>query len=470
MPSEIEPFFRALREREFGRLDAAGQAYLDYTGSGLHAEGHVRHHAALLEAGVFGNPHSESPASRASTAAMDMVRTQVLRWFDADPAEYEVVFTPNATGALRLVGEAFPFAPGSRLLLSADNHNSVNGIRELAARRGAEVRYVPLDDELRMRDPISLLADGDASRPRLFAFPAQSNFSGVRHPLSLVSTARELGWRVLVDAASYVSTAALSLRDVPADFVAISFYKMFGYPTGLGALIARRDALARLERPWFAGGTVDFVATHAPRHLLKPGAEAFEDGTPNFLSISAVPCGLELLERVGMPRLGYHVASLTRTLLGELAELRHGDGTPLARIHGPVDGRERGGTVALNVLDAKGRVIDYRIVEARAREAGISLRGGCFCNPGAAEHAFGFAAEDAERAWDDARANGFSLDRMKIVMRGAPVGAIRVSFGIASLERDAMRLLALLSTFREQAKTTTPSRAGRPSRPEAVSR
>ena len=447
MATEIEPWFRDLREREFSRLDASGQVYLDYTGTALYAEGHVRHHLELLERSVFGNPHSDSPASRASTAEIEQVRRLVLRWFDADPAEYEVVFTANATGAIRLVAEAFPFAPGSRLLLSADNHNSVNGIREHAARRGADVRYLPLDGELRLRDPLPFLSKGDDARPGLFAFPAQSNFSGVRHPLSLVAAAREAGWRVMLDAAAYVPTAALSLRDVPADFVALSFYKMFGYPSGLGALVARRDALEMLERPWFSGGTVDFVSTRAPLHLLKRDAEAFEDGTPSFLAVSAVPCGLELLERVGMARLGYHVAGLTRLLLHELASLAHPSGAPLVRVHGPADSCDRGGTVALNVLDASGKVVDYRVVEAAARRARISVRGGCFCNPGAAEHAFGFAREDAERAWAAARTHGFSLDRMQREMRGAPVGAIRVSLGIASLESDVMRFVELLSTF-----------------------
>src|SRR4051812_45806235 len=137
MASEIEVFFRALRAREFRRLDEQGQVYLDYTGSALYAESHVAAHAELLRGSLFGNPHSDSPASRASTDAVERARAAVLRFFDADPAEYAVIFTANASGALRLVGEAFPFAPGSRCVLSTDNHNSVNGIREFAARRGA---------------------------------------------------------------------------------------------------------------------------------------------------------------------------------------------------------------------------------------------------------------------------------------------------------------------------------------------
>ncbi|HEU4885017.1 MAG TPA: aminotransferase class V-fold PLP-dependent enzyme [Longimicrobium sp.] len=444
----IDTDFRALRAREFARLDARGDVYLDYTGSALYPDSLVRAHAELLRDGVFGNPHSDSPASRASTGMLEGARAAVLRFFDADPAEYEVCFTANCSGALRLVGEAFPFVPGSRFVLSADNHNSVNGIRQFAGRRGAEVRYIPLDAELRLRGVEQALADADPHHPHLFAFPAQSNFSGVRHPLRLVSEARERGFHVLVDAAAYAPTSRLSLREVPADFVALSFYKMFGYPTGIGALIARREALEGLERPWFAGGTVDFVSTQTGTHLLRRGAEGFEDGTPNFLAAPAVEAGLGMMERIGMDRLGAHVGGLTRILLHALWELRHPCGAPMVDIYGPAGMRERGGTVALNLLRPDGSVVDYRVVEARAGAAGISVRGGCFCNPGAAEHAFGFTPEEAARCFGAAEAEGFDLDRLRACMRGRPVGAIRVSLGMASAESDVSRLIELLAEFR----------------------
>jgi molybdenum cofactor sulfurtransferase len=449
MSIPIETDFRALRAREFARLDARGDVYLDYTGSALYPDSLVRGHAELLRGSTFGNPHSDSPASRASTHLVEEARAAVLRFFDADPAEYEACFTANSSGAMRLVGEAFPFAPGSRFVLSADNHNSVNGIREFAARRGAQVRYVPLDAELRLRGVEEALADADPRHPHLFAFPAQSNFSGVRHPLQLVHAARERGFHVLLDAAAFAPTSRLSLREVPADFVALSFYKMFGYPTGIGALLARREALRMLQRPWFAGGTVDFVSTQTGTHLLRQGAEGLEDGTPSFLAAPAVQAGLALLERIGMDALGAHVASLTRVLLHGLWALRHSCGAPLVVVHGPVGMRDRGGTVALNVLRPDGLVVDYRVVEARAREAGISVRGGCFCNPGAAEHAFGFTPQDSARCFGAAAAEGFDLDGLRACMRGRPVGAIRVSVGMSNTEADVTRFLDLLAGFRD---------------------
>jgi selenocysteine lyase/cysteine desulfurase len=133
-----------LRATEYSYLDAGGHTYLDYTGAGLAADAQLRAHAKRLRGGCFGNPHSENPTSSASTQLIEQARAAVLGYFNASAAEYAVIFTQNATGACRLVGEAYPFRPMSRLVLTADNHNSVNGIREFARARGAATRYIRL--------------------------------------------------------------------------------------------------------------------------------------------------------------------------------------------------------------------------------------------------------------------------------------------------------------------------------------
>ena len=218
------------------------------------------------------------------------------------------------------------------------------------------MRYVPLDSELRLRE-----LDGEG--PGLFAFPAQSNFSGVLHPLSLVDDAHARGFDVLLDAAAFVPSHALSPRECAADFVALSFYKLFGYPTGVGALIARRDALAKLRRPWFAGGTVLYASVVAQTHRLRANHEAFEDGTPDFLAIAALDAGFDLVGNIGIDNITRHVDALTLELLDGLRSLPH------TRIYGPPDLHERGGTIAFNVDG-----VPYWEVEARAREAGVALR------------------------------------------------------------------------------------------------
>jgi selenocysteine lyase/cysteine desulfurase len=109
--------FADLRATEFSRLDAEGHAYLDFTGSALYPESLVDRHVARLRRSVLGNPHSDSPASRASTDAIEHARGVVLRFFEADPREYGVVFTANASGALRLIGEGYGFGRASHSCL-----------------------------------------------------------------------------------------------------------------------------------------------------------------------------------------------------------------------------------------------------------------------------------------------------------------------------------------------------------------
>jgi selenocysteine lyase/cysteine desulfurase len=222
---------------------------------------------------------------------------------------------------------------------------------------------------------------------------------------------------------------------------------MFGYPTGIGALVARRASLAELRRPWFAGGTVDFVSVQSGVHALREGSEGFEDGTANFLAIGAIPAGLAFLEQVGVEQMERRATWLALRLIRELARLRHGNGAPVAQVYGPTTGECRGATVAFNVLDPAGVAIPYQVVEARTREARVSVRGGCFCNPGTAEAAFRFAIGRAEECLRKTHATGWSIPRFAECMQGSAVGAVRASFGAPSNGDDLERLLSVIATF-----------------------
>jgi selenocysteine lyase/cysteine desulfurase len=446
-----------LRAVEYGYLDEGGHVYLDYTGAGLPARSQLRAHASRLRGGVFGNPHSENPTSSASTALVEQTRAAVLRYFNASADEYAVVFTPNATGACHLVGESYPFGRRSRLILTADNHNSVHGLREYAAKGGARVAYVEVNgSDLRVSDRALLAAigRGHGSRAGLLAYPAQSNFSGVRHPLSWVGQAQAAGYDVLLDAAAFVPTSRLDLSVVRPEFVALSWYKMFGFPTGVGCLLARRDALERLRRPWFSGGAVRGVSVAGRWHQLLGGEAGFEDGTVNFLSIPDVAVGLDWISGVGIDLIGQRVAMLAEWLLECLGRLRHSSGAPMVRVYGPRNGVSRGGAVALNFLDPDGAIVDERAVSRDASAAGISLRTGCFCNPGAGEAAFGLRRRDltrARRALLRSGAEDAPIDDYLILVGMATGGAVRVSLGLASTIEDVESFLDFAErTYRDR--------------------
>ncbi len=441
-----------LRATEYARLDRAGEVFLDYTAGGVYADSQVRAHAELLTGGVFGNPHSTNRASLAMTEWVERARASVLEHFNASPDEYVVCFTQNASGALRLVGEAYPFNADGRYLLTFDNHNSVNGIREFARARGARVTYAPvIPPDMRIDEErlAAYLADPGPGSCNLLAYPAQSNFSGVQHSLEWIERAQEGGWDVLLDAAAFVPTNRLDLGRWHPDFVPVSFYKIFGYPTGVGALIARRTALRKLHRPWFAGGTITVASVAGDRFFMQEGAEAFEDGTLDYLALPAVDIGLRHIDGVGRDLIHTRVSCLTEWLLGALAALRHGTGEPIVRVYGPVDATARGGTIALNIYDPNGQFVDHRVVERRANETGISLRTGCFCNPGGGEVALGLSAEELSSCFVGA-ADRLALDEFRRCIDDKSTGAVRVSLGLVTTFSDVYRFAEFAAGFADR--------------------
>jgi selenocysteine lyase/cysteine desulfurase len=226
-----------------------------------------------------------------------------------------------------------------------------------------------------MRVDEAQLADYlDRARPgghNLFAYPAQSNFSGVQHPLEWIGQAQARGWDVVLDAAAFVPTNRLNLGRWKPNYVPISFYKMFGYPTGVGCLLARRDSLAKLQRPWFAGGTITVASVQGDKYYMAEGETAFEDGTPNYLAIPAVEIGLRHIAAIGIDSIHDRVRCLTGWLLDNLLSLRHSNGESLVRIYGPLDAHMRGGTVTMNFYDPQGQFFDHRLIEAKANKVNM---------------------------------------------------------------------------------------------------
>jgi molybdenum cofactor sulfurtransferase len=443
-----------LRAADYSRLDSLGHVYLDYTGGGLYADSQVRKHLDLLRSGVYGNPHSSNPSSAVATRLVERARRSVLEYFNARDDQYIVIFTQNASGALKLVGESYPFADG-RYLLTFDNHNSVNGIREFARSRGARVTYLPVElPDLRVPEQrlIAELEGGEGSGAstgkKLFAYPAQSNFSSVQHPLSWIDVAHERGWDVLLDTAAFAPTNRLDLGVCKPDFMPLSFYKMFGYPTGIGALLVRREKIGLLRRPWFAGGTITVASVQGDRYYLSDGAAAFEDGTVDYLGIPAVEIGLRHLQAVGGDVIHERVAALTGWLLENMRGMRHSTGAPLARIYGPTDMTGRGGSMTFNILDAQGRVVDHRLIEAEANTVGISLRTGCFCNPGAGEIALGISRDELTSCFmSPGHDTRLTLDDFRNCIDGKSTGAVRVSVGLVSNFEDIQAFLSFARGF-----------------------
>ncbi|XP_044071197.1 molybdenum cofactor sulfurase [Siniperca chuatsi] len=444
-------------EKEFTRTK--GITYLDHAAATLYPESLVRDYCQDISRNVYGNPHSHNPSSRLTHDTVERVRYRVLQHFNATPEEYSVIFTSGCTAALKLVAESFPWRPpteseaGSHFCYLTDSHTSVVGIRGVTSGRGVVTLPVsPQEVENRAKDE----AQGEdviCQTPHLFCYPAQSNFSGRKYPLSHVKgiQARRLypacdhqgHWFVLLDAASHVSCSPLNLQDCPADFIPISFYKMFGFPTGLGALLVRNDTAGKLKKTYFGGGTAAAYLSGEDYYVHAANiSDRFEDGTVSFLDIIAVNHSFEALYRItgGMHNIQQHTFGLARYTYMLLSSLCHGNGRPVAQIY--TEGQfespsTQGAILNFNLMDSHGQIIGYSQVDRMACLFNIHVRTGCFCNTGACQSFLGITNQQMRRNLQAGHVCGDSID----LVDGQPTGSVRVSFGYMSTFEDCQKFL-----------------------------
>ena len=430
--------------------------YLDFTGSSIYTTTQASEYHALLSAGVYGNPHSKSLSSRLSTQHVNDMRQRILEYFNADPDEYMVVFTRSATGALNLLGEAFPFTDQSQFVYLEANHNSVLGVRSYAQKAGARVGAMTEDEVERW-----LASDGDEPSDawNLLAYPAKDNFEGVLYPLEWIERVHEKkpNWLVLLDTAAFAPTYRLDLSVVKPDFAVVSWYKVFGLPSGVGSWIVKRSSEKHLQRVFWGGSSV-FTATaghgagNAPWEVRFQGEARYEDGTLPFLEIGSLRTGFDLMDRLGgIDSVQEYVTCLGKYLSSRLQSLRHSNGVALVKLNGKhyTDPKRQSGIASFQLVRPEpsngSPFFSYRTAALVLAEAGFQIRDGCACCPGACYRASNVTeAEVRDKA---TRANG-DYEGWEYVQRGSeklPLGALRASLGWLSRARDVDALVDFLA-------------------------
>lgn len=312
-----------------------------------------------------------------ATELFDDARARVARFVGADADE--LVWTSNATEGVNAVAYAmgnaslgrggaeaarFRLGPGDEILATElEHHANLIPWQELAARTGATFRYVPVDDEGRLR--LELLDGLLTERTRLFAFTHVSNVTGEVQPVAeLVARARAVGALTLLDACQSAPHLPLELHALGVDFAVFSGHKMLG-PTGIGGLYGRRELLERLP-PFLTGGSMIQTVTMEGADFLPP-PQRFEAGTQRVSQAIALAAAVDYLSGVGMQRIAAHESALGGRLLAGLAAV---DGV---RVLGPADA-ERVGLAAIDVPGIHAHDLGQHL-DAR----GIAVRVGHHC-------------------------------------------------------------------------------------------
>ncbi|EGG20974.1 molybdenum cofactor sulfurase [Cavenderia fasciculata] len=443
-----------IRNEQFSQLngtvptDHLGDCvYLDHTASTLYSKTQLQRVMEELQKSMFSNPHSQNPIGLNTTEQIELARGRILKYFNAPYKQYSVIFTSGCTDGLKKVGEYFPWKSSSTFYYSLDSHNSLVGIREYASEKGSSFQAIPSSYFKKSGNSdniISAIKNGQEKNNQqpntfdLLAFPAQCNHNGSKYNLDLILKVKKQlkNVKILLDIASFVGTSTFDLTEYPVDFASLSFYKLFGYPTGLGALIVRNDCFDILEKVYFSGGTVNASLASERFHAFRENnSQKFEDGTVDYLGIVSLKHGFDILENLGMDNISKHTFSLIQYAKEQMSEMVHASGIPLVTIYTDnhyQSSLEQGGIINFNISGPSGQLLGFNEVEKLASLRNIFIRTGCFCNPGACHGYLGLSKKDiinhldsGHVCWDD-----------KDIIDGKLTGSLRVSVGYMSNFND----------------------------------
>ena len=320
----------------------------------------VREYYQAYNANIHRGIHT---LSEKASAAYEDARALVARFLNAAHA-HEIVFTQGATESINLVARGWGdqnLDEGDEILLTEmEHHSNLVPWQLLARRRGARLRFIPIDPRGRL--DLEAYRDMFTARTRLVAVTHMSNVLGVITPAAeLVRIAHQHGVPVLLDGAQAAPHAAVDVQALDVDFYAFSGHKMLG-PTGIGALYAKEATLRAME-PMLGGGGMISVVELESSSWADPPAK-FEAGTPNIAGVIGFGCAVDYLTELGMDAVRAHELELTRYALDVLSDL---EGVTL---YGPSDVSERGGVISFNLESIHphdvGTVLDGEGVAVRA--------------------------------------------------------------------------------------------------------
>ncbi|KAG9580174.1 PLP-dependent transferase, partial [Aureobasidium melanogenum] len=462
--TQYDAYVEHMRQTEYPMLKDA--TYLDHAGTTLYSKSLLEAFTADMLGNLYGNPHSASQASQRSTHQVQDVRLQLLRFFDANPDDFDLVFVANATAGIKLVADALrEHESGFWYGYHRDAHTSLIGVRELAKEHHCFAEDKEVEDWIEQEE------QDTQTRLGLFAYPAQSNMNGRRLPLDWCGRTRNKGMLTLLDAAALVSTSPLFLADLDTapDFTVLSLYKIFGFPD-LGALIVRKDAAWALQkRRYFGGGTVDMVVSLKEQwHAVKSAHlhEQFEDGTLPIHNIIALKSAIRVHHDLfgTLERISEHTSLLAERLYSSLKSLRHGNDEPVCQIYRDMastygDRSTQGPVVAFNVCDAKGQMVSNLEMEKLAHIRNINIRTGGLCNPGGIQSALNLSPWQMKKNFSSGQRCGSENDD---IINGQSTGMIRASFGAMSTTKDVDTFVSFVKEFFLEASNTPFDRTDSP--------
>lgn len=257
--------------------------------------------------------------SQEATDRVELAREKARAFLNADSTE-EIVFTRGTTEAINLVASTMgdTFCNGDEIMVTTLEHHSNIVPWQLIQRfKRVVLRAIPLNEAGEVR--LDAYEDMFSDNTRFVSIAHTSNVLGTVNPVKrMIEIAHSHGVPVLVDGAQAAPHMKIDVKDLDADFYALSSHKMYG-PAGVGVLYGKKRLLDKLS-PYQGGGEmighVSFERTTFAELPFK-----FEAGTPDYVATHGLAKAIDYMESLGIDNIQAHEQSLTRYAMERLGAI-----------------------------------------------------------------------------------------------------------------------------------------------------
>lgn len=255
--------------------------------------------------------------AKRATEAYEQAREKLQKFLGADSSE-EIIFTRGTTEAINLVAQSLGrqiTAAGDEIILSTlEHHSNIVPWQLLCQEKGASLKVIPINDrgEIILEEFARLLN----TKTRLVALTHVSNALGSIIPVkTMIDMAHQKNIPVLIDGAQSTPHLKVDVKQLDADFYALSGHKLFG-PTGIGVLYGKKKLLEAMP-PWQSGGNmIDKVTFDHTTFNSLPNK--FEAGTGHIAGAVGLGAAVDYLNAIGLDEIENYETELLAYAMKEL--------------------------------------------------------------------------------------------------------------------------------------------------------
>jgi selenocysteine lyase/cysteine desulfurase len=285
---------------------------------------------------------------------VEETRVLAARLVHSEPSE--IAFVKNTTQGLLLAAHGIDWNRGDNIVIP-DKEFPANVFPWLAlARKGVEVRFVPLRNGRFTVEDIAHLVDQST---KAVSVSAVSFVNGFRCNLQEIGQfCADKGIFFIVDAIQALGAVEVDVKECHVDFLSADSHKWLLGPQGIGIAYLSPRAISEFHVSNMGWKSMVDEADHLRYDIrLKPGAARFEEGTLNIFGIIGLESTLEMLSDIGLDAVQDRILELTDLLAARLEERGY-------EVRSPMKRSERSGILSFSHEEYSGEEIYHLLFDA----------------------------------------------------------------------------------------------------------